>query len=104
MKTLNVLCNKSTQTPLSEVLETCETKWWRVNDELMSSVDRVVIWDQQTSSKIVGTITETTYVDEPHKGWVIQFNPISLRDGSLTRRVRWENRPVFNQTGYAITD
>ena len=104
MKTLNVLCNKSTLTPLSEVLETQETKWWRVNDETMSEVDRVVIWDEETSSKVVGKITETTYVDEPHKGWVIEFNPTPLRDGSLTRRVRWENRPKFNMIGYAITD
>ena len=107
MKTIHVLCNKETRTPLEDILNDECTGYWRIDQKNtpLDGVKRVEIWDEETSSKIVGDITEYEYVDRTDDhgpGYVFYFNPRRNVEERTVRSVRWENRPSFNQIGWCI--
>ena len=58
MTTLHVMTNTNTPTPLQDTVRDGETKWWRLSKEDSERVTHVMIWDDQTNTKVKGKITE----------------------------------------------
>jgi hypothetical protein len=102
--TLQVLCNLTTPTPLSDVLSTCTTGTWRMRSDIVETLTHVEVFDESTNNKIVGSIDEITYkekTDTMGSGYSIKFTPIPNREGSVVRSYG-STRPKFNMIGWNI--
>jgi len=95
MTTLHVMLNEKTNTPLEKIMQTGESGTWRVNDETMSSVTKIAIWDKANERKLVAKITGWTQTDN---GKIVEFEPID----SMMVDVFWRNRPKFNRIGFVV--
>ena len=103
MKTIQVLCNLKTITPLQDVLDTRQTGWWRINPADASTATHVEIFDEETLTKVGGKIINRFYEDanEDHgAGWVFEFEPKEI--GGHFLRSYNTTRPQFNRIGFAI--
>ena len=102
--TLQVLCNITTPTPLSDVLSSRTTGTWRMRSDIAESLTHVEVFDEATRNKIVGEIDTITYEEKTATmgaGYVISFTPIANREGSVVRSYG-STRPKFNQIGWAL--
>jgi len=103
-KTLHVLCNANTPTPLEDVLKSQQTGNWRISKENAESLTNVVIYHEETQTKIRGEITEMEYVqatDTRGVGYVISFTPLENREGRIVTSYG-STRPKFNNIGWVI--
>ena len=104
-KTLQVLCNVETVTPLQTVLETCQSGYWKINEEEAEGLTHIEVFDEATKTKVRGKIVEMTYEKKKDNdfatGYVVTFEPIENREGRLIRSYG-STRPKFNRIGIHI--
>ena len=104
-KTLQVLCNEVTPTPLQSILKTCQSGYWRINEEEAETLTHIEIFDESTKTKVRGKIVEMTYEKKADNdyatGYVVTFEPLENRDGNVIRSYS-TTRPKFNRIGIAV--
>ena len=96
------MTNENTPTPLYDVVQSGESKWWRLSKEDSERVTHIMIWDEETNTKVKGVIDEMERVTQPHVGYIVRFTPQPLSDGTLYRSVKMSNRPRFDRRGIYI--
>ena len=102
-KTLQVLCNLKTPTPLQDVLKSQSSGNWRIKESTLSECTHLEVFDEETKTKVGGPITGYTYTegdDTMGKGFVIYFTPKEI-GGSLIRSYN-STRPKFNMIGWNV--
>ena len=104
-KTLQVLCNEVTPTPLQDILTTGKSGYWKINEEDAETLTHIEIFDESSKTKVRGKIVEMTYEKKSDNnyatGYVVTFTPLENRDGAVIRSYS-TTRPKFNRIGIAI--
>ena len=98
-KTIHVLLNKATDTPVAQVLSSGESGTWRIGKGEEEGIEQIIIWDEETKTKTKAKVTDIVK-SETLPGFVFKFDPFAAR----VINVRWENRPKFNQIGWNIRE
>ena len=98
-KTIHVLLNKQTDTPITDVISTGESGTWRIGKGEEQGIEQIIIWDETTKTKTKAPVSDIVKSDTL-PGFVFEFDPSVAR----MLNVRWENRPKFNQIGWNIRE
>ena len=96
-KTIHVLLNKETDTPISEVQDSGESGTWRIGKGEEQDIKQIIIWDEETLTKTKAKVIDIVKSDTL-PGFVFKFDTFKSYD------VRWQNRPKVNQIGWTIRD
>ena len=102
-KTLQVLCNLNTPTPLKDIIKEGKSGTWRIRESDLSECTHFEVYDEGTGNKVGGEITSYELVNESPtmgKGFVIYFTPKEI-GGSFERSYK-STRPKFNRIGWNI--
>ena len=98
-KTIHVLLNKQTDTPVNQVISTGESGTWRIGNGDQEGIEQIIIWDETSKTKTKAKVSDIVKSDTL-PGFVFKFDPLAAR----VVNVRWENRPKFNQIGWNIRE
>jgi len=102
-RTLKVLCNLNTPTPLQDILNTGSSGTWRIRQSDLDECTHFEVYDETTKNKVGGEITSYELVNESPtmgKGFVIHFTPKEI-GGHLVRSYG-STRPKFNRIVWTI--
>ena len=98
-KTIHVLLNKSTDTPVAQVISTGESGTWRIGNGDEEGIEQIIIWDETSKTKTKAKVSDIVKSDTL-PGFVFQFDPSFAKVLNVT----WQNRPKFNQIGWNICE
>ena len=102
-KTLKVLCNLNTPTPLNDILKEGKSGTWRIRESDLIECTHFEVYDEGTGNKVGGPITSYEFQEKDGSmggGFVISFTPKEL--GGHKIRSYKSTRPKFNRIGWII--
>ncbi len=107
-RTLRVLCNSTTPTPLHDILNETRTQGksgtWRVNGSDLEECTDFEVYDEESGNKVGGPIVSYEYIEKTDTmggGFEITFTPKEI-GGSIFRSYK-STRPKFNRIGFDIS-